>query len=202
MQLGKVGRAVEPVNPISPYLGKPTKLLNKREFHDHFYFPNGISIRLVERDPMLIEKAGHNVIYFSNEQFNAGLRFPLPSLFKQFLYYTQISSTFIHPNIVRVLMGCCILNMLFHLDLFLLEVIFIYTIKKGKKDIFSMFAHIPSLQLVTGFPDSNKGEAKGHELVRGPWAGLMKHPEMDFCPNHSLKISGRDGSERPLPINI
>lgn len=92
--------------------------------------------------------------------------------------------------------------MLFHLDLFLLEVIFIYTIKKGKKDIFSMFAHIPSLQLVTGFPDSNKGGAKGHELVRGPWAGLMKHPEIDFCPNHSLKIPGRDGFERPLPINI
>lgn len=78
--------------------------------------------------------------------------------------------------------------MLFHLDLFLLEVIFIYTIKKGKKDIFSMFTHIPSLQLVMGFPNLNKGGAEGHELVKGLWAGLMKHPEMDFYPYHSLKI--------------
>ena len=59
-------------------------------------------------------------------------------------------------------MECNILNMFFHLDLFLLEILFVYTIKKSKKDIFSMFAHIPSLQLVTGLPDSNKGEAKGH----------------------------------------
>ena len=97
-----------------------------------------------------------------------GLRFPLLSLFKQFLHYTQIPLAHIHPNIVRVLMGCSILNMLFHLDLSLLEVLFAYTIKKCKKDIFSMFSHIPPLQLVTGLPNSNKGEAKGHVLVQGP----------------------------------
>lgn len=95
-------------------------------------------------------------------------------------------------------MGCNILNMLFHLDLSLLEVLFVYTIKKGKRDIFSMFAHIPSLQLVTGLPDSNKGRAKGHVLVWGPWAGLIEHPEKDFHPNCSLKILGRDGFECPL----
>lgn len=96
-------------------------------------------------------------------------------------------------------MGCSILNMLFHLDLSLLEVLFIYIIKKGKKDIFSMFAHIPSLQLVTGLPDSNKGGAKGHALVKGAWVGLMEHPERDFSPNCSLKIPGRDDFERTLP---
>ncbi|KAL6319916.1 hypothetical protein AAG906_036990 [Vitis piasezkii] len=51
-----------------------------------------------------------------------------------------------------------------------------------------MFAHIPSLQLVTNLPDSNKRGAKGHVLVRGPWAGLLEHPERDFCPNNSLKL--------------
>ena len=62
-------------------------------------------------------------------------------------------------------MGCSILNMIFQLDLSLLEVLFIYTLKKGKYDIFSMFAHISSLQLVMGLPDSNKGGAKRHVLV-------------------------------------
>lgn len=94
-----------------------------------------------------------------------GLRIPLPSLLKQFLQYTQIPFAFIHPNIVRVLMGCNILDMLFCLDLSLLEVIFVYTIKKGKNDIFSMFAHILSLQLVPELPNSTKGGAKGHVLV-------------------------------------
>ena len=79
---------------------------------------------------MPTEKVGYNVIYFTKEQFNAGLHFPIPSLFKQFLYYTQIPPAYIHPNIVWVLMGCNILNMLFHLDLSLLEVVFTYTIKK------------------------------------------------------------------------
>ena len=72
--------------------------------------------------------------------------------------------------------------MLFHLDLSLLEVLFVYSIKKGKNDIFSKFAHISSLQLVMGLPDSNKEVAKGHVLVRGPWAGLIKHPKKGFSP--------------------
>lgn len=85
--------------------------------------------------------------------------------------------------------------MFFHLDLSILEVFFIYIIKKGKKDIFSMFAHIPSLQLVTGLPNSNKGGAKEHVLVRGPWDGLVEHPKRDFRPNFSLRIPGKDGFE-------
>lgn len=54
-----------------------------------------------------------NVIVFSKEQFNVGLRFPFPSLFKQFLHFTKISLIFLHLNVVRVLMRCSILNMLF-----------------------------------------------------------------------------------------
>ena len=145
--------------------------------------------------PTSTKNAAHGAIFFSKEQFNVAFRFPFPSLFKQFLHYTQISLAYIHPNIVRVLMGCNILNMLFHLNLSLLEVLFIYTIKKGKKDIFSMFAHILSLQLVTSLLDSNKGGAKGHVLVRGLWVGLIEHSKRDFCPNFSLKILVRDGFE-------
>lgn len=94
---------------------------------------------------MSIEKAENNSMYFTKEQFNAGLRFPIPSIFKQFLHYTKIPPAFLHPNVVQVLMGCNILNMLFHLDLSLLEVLFVYTMKNGKNDIFSLFANIPSL---------------------------------------------------------
>ena len=90
--------------------------------------------------------------------------------------------------------------MLFHLDLSLLEVLFIYTIKKGKNNIFSMFANIPSLQLVIGLPDSTKGGAKGHVLVRGPWVSLVEHPEREFHPNFSLKIPGRDKLGRLFPL--
>ncbi|RVW93002.1 hypothetical protein CK203_032733 [Vitis vinifera] len=126
------------------------------------------------------------------EQFNAGLRLPLPSLFKQFLHYMRIPPALIHPNVIRVLMGCSILDMLFGLDLSLLEVIFVYTIKKAKNDIFSLSASIPSLQLVTGLPDSTKGAARGHVLVKGPWASFLVHREKEFVPNQSLRILGTD----------
>ena len=92
--------------------------------------------------------------------------------------------------------------MLFNLDLFLLEVLFVYTLKKGKNDIFNMFAHIPSLQLVTNLLDSNKGGAKGHVLVRGPWAGLAKHLERDFSPNCLLKLSGRGSFWCPFLVEF
>ena len=35
-----------------PYPRKPTEVLNEREFHDHFYFLNGVSIQLVDGDAM------------------------------------------------------------------------------------------------------------------------------------------------------
>ena len=91
---------------------------------------------------------------------------------------------------VRVLMGCSILGMLFNLDLSLLEVLFIYSIKKVKNDIFSFVASLPSLQLVTNLPDSTKGAAKGHVLVKGLWVGLAVHPDRPFAPNQSLKVPG------------
>ena len=165
----------------------PTELLNEKEFRDCFGIPNGVSIRLLEGNAVSTAKSGDNSICFSKEQFNAGLRLPFPSLFKQFLHYTQIPPALIHPNIVRVLMGCNVLDMLFNLDLSLLEVLFAYSVKKGKNDIYSFVASIPSLHLVTGLPDSTKGAAKGHMLVKGTWAGLTVHPNKQFAPNQSLK---------------
>ncbi|RVW59432.1 hypothetical protein CK203_110184 [Vitis vinifera] len=70
------------------YSGKPTDKLNKREFRERFCFPNSISVQLVDGDAMITEKATNHAIYFSKEQFNARLPFPLPSLFKEFLHYT------------------------------------------------------------------------------------------------------------------
>ncbi|RVX15456.1 hypothetical protein CK203_009050 [Vitis vinifera] len=92
----------------------------------------------------------------------------------------------------EVLMGCSILAMLFNLDLTLMEVLFIYSIKKVKNDIFSFVASLPSLQLVTSLPDSTKRAAKGHVLVKGLWTGLAMHPDRPFGPNQSLKVPGLD----------
>ena len=70
------------------YSEKPTDKLNERQFCERFCIPNSVSIQLVDGEAMSAEKAADNAVYFSKEQFNAGLRFPLPSLFKEFLHFT------------------------------------------------------------------------------------------------------------------
>lgn len=117
---------------------------------------------------MPTEKELFNATVFRKEQFNTRLRFLFSSLFRQFLHFTKISPSFLHPNAVRGLMGYTILDMLFHVDLSLLEILFIYTMKMSGKRIFSLSAHIPSLQLVTGLSDSTKGATKGYVIVSGP----------------------------------
>ena len=86
-----------------------------------------------------------------------GLHLRLPSLLKQFLYFTQIPPTFLHSNIIWILMWCNVLDMLFRLDISLLEVLFIYTVKMSLKERFNLSTHIPSLQFMTNFSNSSKG---------------------------------------------
>lgn len=112
---------------------KHIELFSEWEFRERFNIPHRVVIRLMNDDPMSTKKEPFNATVFSKEKFNVGLLFPLSSLFKQFLHFTKIFPTFLYPNAVRVLMGCNILNMLFHLDLFPLEVLFIYTIKMSEK---------------------------------------------------------------------
>ena len=66
-------------------------------------------------------------------------------------------------------MGCSVLNSLHRLDILLVEICFIYTLKLRIGDHLSMSAHSPRLQFVTRLLDSPKMEAKGVVLVKGPW---------------------------------
>lgn len=76
-QGGSGGRA-DP-SPICPLPTKPTKLLSEREFRECFNLLNGVSVQLVDGGTATSEKAGNNTMYFSKEQFNAGLCLPLSS---------------------------------------------------------------------------------------------------------------------------
>ena len=71
----------------------------------------------------------------------ARLRFPVWSLVKQFLYVTRAPPMLIHPNVIRILMGCSVLNLLYRLDISLVEIYFAYTLKLGTGGRLSMSAH-------------------------------------------------------------
>ena len=86
-----------------------------------------------------------NVVYFTREQFSAGLRFPIPSLVKQFIHFTRAPPMLIHLNVFWILMGCSVLNLLYQLDISLVEICLIYTLKLRVGGRFSMLGHSPRL---------------------------------------------------------
>nr|CAN60136.1 hypothetical protein VITISV_015685 [Vitis vinifera] len=80
---------------------KSIELLTEWEFKERFRIPYGVVISLMGGDLVSTEKEPFYIIVFINEQFNVGLRFPLPSFFKQFLHFTKIPAAFLHPNARR-----------------------------------------------------------------------------------------------------
>lgn len=88
-------------------------------------------------------------------------------------------------------MGYNILDMFFQLDLSLMEILFVYMVNMSQKERFNLAAHIPSLQLLIGLPNSGKGRAKGHVLVSSPWNGLSEGLDGVFSLQRSLEIPSR-----------
>ena len=120
------------------------------------------------------------------EEYNA-VFFPVPSLVKQFLHFTtRAPPALVHLNVIQILTGCCVLNLLYHLDLSLVEVCFAYTLRVAQGSRMSMSAQSPWLQFITGLPDSPKSEAKGVILFRGPWDETPSSPDLPFDVNHTM----------------
>ena len=87
-------------------------------------------------------------------------------------------------------MGCNVLNLLYRLDVSLVEICFVYMLKLGTRGRLSMSAHNLRLQFVIGLPDSPKTEAKGVVLVRSPWYETPDSLGLPFDVNQSLVFAG------------
>ena len=85
-------------------------------------------------------------------------------------------------------MGYIVLNLLYRLDISLVEIYFVYTLKLGTRGRLSMSTHNPRLQFVTRLPNSPKIEAKGVVMVRGPWYETPHSLELPFKVNQSLVV--------------
>ena len=93
--------------------------------------PDNIDLQLMERADESTLGGEHNGVFFTREHLAVRLRFPLPYLVKQFLHFTQAPPALIHPNAIRILIGCCVLNHLYQLDLSLVELCIIYFLRIG-----------------------------------------------------------------------
>ena len=100
--------------------------------------PDNIDLLLMERTNESTLGGEHNSVFFTWEHVAARLRFSVPALVKQFLHFTRAPSALIHPNVIRMLNGCCMLNHLYQLDLSLVELCIINFLRVGQGGRMSM----------------------------------------------------------------
>ena len=153
------------------------------ELRTYYEVLDNIDLRLMENPEESAMGGEHNAMFFAREQITVGLCFPVPALVKKLLHFTRAPPALIYPNTIRILTGCSVLNLLYHLDLLLVEICFIYALKVGQGGRLSMSVQSGRLQIVNGLPDSPKMEVKGALLVRGPWDETPDSPGLPFRVN-------------------
>ena len=104
------------------------------ELKVYYEVPSNIDLRLMEGADESTLNGEHNGVFFTREHLATGLRFPVSAMVKQFLHFTRALPALIHPNVIRILVGCCVLNHLYQLDLTLVELLIIYMLNMGQVD--------------------------------------------------------------------
>ena len=112
--------------------------LTMEELRAFYEVPNNIDLWLMERVDESTLGGEHNGVFFTREHLAVGLRFPVPAIVKQFFHFTRVPSALIHPNVIRILIGSCVLNHLYQLDLSLVELFMIYFLSIGSGGRMSM----------------------------------------------------------------
>ena len=119
--------------------------LSKEELRSYFHIPNNIDFELPNGLAESTIDKENGAVYFTREQLAIGLRFPVLSLIKQFIHFSGTPLALVHSNIIRILTGCSVLNLLYRQDIPLVEVLFIYTLKLTHGSWLSLSAQSPRL---------------------------------------------------------
>ena len=151
-----------------PFASSIISSLTMEELMAYCEVPDNIDLRLMDMTDESTLGGEHNGVFFTQEHLAAGLRFPVPALVKQFLHFTRAPLALIHPNVIQILIGCCVLNHLHQLDLLLVKLCIIYFLRIGQGGRMFILVLNPRLQVANGLLDSPKMEEKDVLLVRGP----------------------------------
>ena len=124
----------------TPSISSLISSLSMEELRSYCQIPNNIDFELPDGSVESTVNEEDSVVYFTQEHLAVGLCFPISSLVKQFLHFSGAPPALIHPNVIRILTGCSVLNLLYQLTISLVEVCFIYTFKLGHGGRLSMSA--------------------------------------------------------------
>ena len=135
--------------------------MSMEELRSYCQILDNISLELSDGPVASTIGEADNAVCFTQEQFAVGLYFLISSLVKQFLHVCRAPPVLIHMNTFRILMGCSVLNLLYQLDISLVEICFGYMLKLKIVGRLLISIHNPRLQFITGLLDSPKTEARG-----------------------------------------
>ena len=104
-------------------------------FWKKFSFPPNVRALFSSMGPLFAtcmeeDRGGMNFMYWSEVHISEGLRFPFPPLVHQFFHFTRLHPIHTHVNMIRVLLGVCLLNLKYDVRLGLEEVFYAYIIKQ------------------------------------------------------------------------
>ena len=121
--------------------------LTMEELRTYCEILDDIDLKLMDKSDESTMGGEHNAVFFTREQLTIELHFLVPILVKQFLHFTRASSALVHPNIIRILTGCSVLNFLYQLNLSMVEICFAYslTLRQGGR-------MSPNVYVDPGFP--------------------------------------------------
>ena len=72
--------------------------------------PDSISLEFLDGPATLTVGEEDSAVYFTREQLTTGLCFLVSSLVKHFFHVSRAPPALIHPNAIRILMGCSVLD--------------------------------------------------------------------------------------------
>ena len=87
--------------------------LPMEELRSYCQIPDNIDIELPNSPTESTIGEGDGANNFTREQLAVGLCFPVSSLIMQFLHFSRALPTLIHPNVIRILTECSVLNLLY-----------------------------------------------------------------------------------------
>ena len=175
---------------VTPSASSVIASLTMEELKAYCEVPDNIDLRLMEWADESVSGGEHNDMFFTWEHLAAELRFPVAAIVKQFFHFTRVPPALVHPSVTCILIGSCVLNHMYQLDLSLVEIFIIYFLSIESGGQMSMSVLSPQFQIVNGLLDSPKTEAKWVLLVRGPWDETSGSPGLPFNVNRSQSFPG------------
>ena len=87
------------------------------ELRAYYDVPDNIDLKLMKEPDESTLGGEHSEVFFTREHFATGLRFLMPAIVKQFLHFNRAPPALVHPNTIRIVTECSVLNLLYQLDL-------------------------------------------------------------------------------------